>query len=175
MIYYTELKKKTLSNIVKNQIITKQIEDLKKKNEVLKEIITSKFDFNKNSACNNNTDNTWKTVKISWNNTVNNKVNNRRFNFINANNKYHPISIHENEVIEPRINNRMNNDVDKYKNTFNSNIESNVTTRKRRPTAVINQFPEREIHLVFLNIVKTWSQDIPSSMKQFVLVEKCMC
>ena len=65
MIYYTELKKKTLSNIVKNQIITKQIEDLKKKNEVLKEIITSKFDFNKNSACNNNTDNTWKTVQIS--------------------------------------------------------------------------------------------------------------
>ena len=38
----------------------------------------------------------------------------------------------------------MNNDVDKYKNTFNSNIDSNITTRKRRPTAVINQFPERD-------------------------------
>ena len=135
----------------------------------------SKFDFNENNVSNNNIDNTWKTVKTSRNNTVNNKVNNRRFNSIDVSNKYHPISIHENEVTEPRINNRMNNNVDKYKNTFNSNIESNVTTRKRRPTAVINQFPEREIHLVFLNIVKTLSQDIPSSMKQFVLVEKCMC
>ena len=38
----------------------------------------------------------------------------------------------------------MNNDVDKYKNTFNSSIDSNITTRKRRPTAVINQFPERD-------------------------------
>ena len=38
----------------------------------------------------------------------------------------------------------MNNDVDKYKNTFNSNIESNVTTRKRRTKPVMNQFPERE-------------------------------
>ena len=38
----------------------------------------------------------------------------------------------------------MNNDVDKYKNTFNSNIENNVTTRKRRARPVINQFPERD-------------------------------
>ena len=38
----------------------------------------------------------------------------------------------------------MNNNVDKYKNTFNSNIESNVTICKRRSTSVINQFPERE-------------------------------
>ena len=38
----------------------------------------------------------------------------------------------------------MNNNVDKYKNTFNSNIESNVTICKRRPTSVINQFPERD-------------------------------
>ena len=38
----------------------------------------------------------------------------------------------------------MNNDVDKYKNAFNSNIENNVTTRKRRPTPVINRFSERE-------------------------------
>ena len=34
---------------------------------------------------------------------------------------------------------------------------------------------EREIHLVFLNKVKTLSQDIPSTMKQFVLVGKRMC
>ena len=34
---------------------------------------------------------------------------------------------------------------------------------------------EREIHLVFLNKVKTLSQDIPSTMKQFVLVRKHMC
>ena len=57
---------------------------------------------------NNNIDNTWKTVKTSRNNTVNNKVNNRRFNSIDDSNKYHSISIHENEVTEPRINNRTN-------------------------------------------------------------------
>ena len=84
-------------------------------------------------------DNTWKTVKTSRNNTVNNKVNNRRFNSIDVSNKYHPASIHENKVTEPRINNRMNNDVDKYKNTFNS-----INTHKRRPKPVINQFPERD-------------------------------
>ena len=38
----------------------------------------------------------------------------------------------------------MNNDVYKYKNTFNSSIESNVTKHKRRPAPVINQFPERD-------------------------------
>ena len=37
----------------------------------------------------------------------------------------------------------MINNVDKYKNIFNSNIENNVTTRNERPTPVINQFPER--------------------------------
>ena len=38
----------------------------------------------------------------------------------------------------------MNKDVDKYKNAFNSNIENNVTKRKRRPTPVISRFPERD-------------------------------
>ena len=112
--------------------------------EILTQILILKFDFNENNVSNNNIDNTWKTVKTSRNNTVNNKVNNRRFNSIDVSNKYHPISIHENEVTEPRINNRMNNNVDKYKNTFNSNIESNVTICKRRPASVINQFPERD-------------------------------
>ena len=65
----------------------------------------------------------------------------------------------------------MNNDVDKYKNAFNSNIENNVT-RKRRPTPVISRFPEREIHLAFLNKVKILSQDVPSTASlQFVLIE----
>ena len=90
-----------------------QIEDRKKENEVLTEMSISKFDFNENNVSNNNIDNTWKTVKTSRNNTVNNKVNNRRFNSIDDSNKYHPISIHENEVTEPRTNNRMNNNVDK--------------------------------------------------------------
>ena len=121
-----------------------QIEDLKKENEVLKDILTSKFDFNENNVSNNNIDNTWKTVKTSRNNTVNNKVNNRRFNSIDVCDRYRPIFIHENEVTEPGINNRMNKDVDKYKNAFNSNIENNVTTRKRRPTPVISRFPERD-------------------------------
>ena len=68
----------------------------------------------------------------------------------------------------------MNNHVDEYKNAFNSNIENNVTARKRRHTPVINRFP-RGIHLVFLNKVKILSQDIPNTMKQFVLVGKHMC
>ena len=121
-----------------------QIEDLEKENEVLKEILKSKFDCNENNISNNNIDDIWKTVKTSRNNTVNNKVNNRRFNSIDVCDRYRPIFIHENEVTEPGINNRMNKDVDKYKNAFNSNIENNVTTRKRRPTPVINRFSERE-------------------------------
>ena len=38
----------------------------------------------------------------------------------------------------------MNYDVDDYKNAFSNNIENNVTTRKRRPTPVRNQLPERD-------------------------------
>ena len=103
---------------------------------------------------------------------MNNKVKNRRFNYIDVCNKYRPIFICENEVTNPGVNNRMNNDVDKYKNAFNSNIENNVTTRKRRPTPVINRFPEREIQLAFLNKVKILSQDVPSTASlQFVLIE----
>ena len=41
MIYYIELKKKTLRNIVKKiKSLQNQIEDLKKENEVLTEILT---------------------------------------------------------------------------------------------------------------------------------------
>ena len=109
-------KENTTEHSKKIKSLQNQIEDMKKKNEVLKEILTSKFDFNENNISNNNIDNTWKTVKTGRNNSVNNKVNNRRFNSINVSNKYYPISIHENEVTEPRINNRMNNDIEKYKN-----------------------------------------------------------
>ena len=117
MTYYIELIKKTLRNIVtKIKSLQNQIEDLKKENEILKEILTSKFDFNENNESNNNIDNTWKTVKTSRSNTVNNKVSNKRFTSIDVSNKYQPVSIHENEVTEPRINNRMNNDIEKYKN-----------------------------------------------------------
>ena len=117
MTYYIELIKKTLRNIVtKIKSLQIQIEDLKKENEILKEILTSKFDFNENNESNNNIDNTWKTVKTSRSNTVNNKVSNKRFISIDVSNKYQPVSIHENEVTEPRINNRMNNDIEKYKN-----------------------------------------------------------
>ena len=52
----------------------------------------------------------------------------------------------------------MNNDVNKYKNAFNSNIDNNVTTRQRTPTPVKNQFLERET-LGFLNKAKILSQD----------------
>ena len=55
-----------------------------------------------------------------------------------------PIFIHEIKVTELRNNVRMNNDVKEYKNAFKNNIENNVTTRNRRPTPAINQFPERD-------------------------------
>ena len=125
-----------------------QIEDLKKENQVLKEILTSKLNINENNIANNNIDDTWKTVKANRSNNVNNKVNNnRKFNSLDVSNKYQPIFIHENEVTEPYINNRMNNDVDEYKNAFNNNIDNNVTVHKRSPALVINL-------LVFLNKVK---------------------
>ena len=57
--------------------------------------------------------------------------------------------IHENEVTESHINNQMNNDVNKFKNAFNSNIDNNATTRKRRPTPVVNRYPERDTLSVF--------------------------
>ena len=136
-------KENTTEHSKKIKSLQNQIEDLKKENEVLKEILTSRFDFNEKNVSNNDIDNIWKTIKNSRNNTVNNKVNNRRFNSIDVSNKYQPICVHKNEVTEPRVNNRMNNNVDKYKDTFNNNIENNVTTRKRRRTTVINQFPER--------------------------------
>ena len=165
-------KENTTEHSKKIKSLQNRIEDLKKEIEVLKEILTSKFDFNENNVPNDDIDNTWKTVKTSRNNTVNNKVNNRRFNFIDVSNKYHPISIHENEVTEPRINNRMNNDVDRYKNTFNSNIENNVAAHKRRPTPVINQFPERGT----LSVSEQSKNLIPGYTKyiNFVLVGKHM-
>ena len=53
------------------------------------------------------------------------------------------------DVRKLQINIRMNTDISKYKNGFNSNIDDNVTIRKRRPTEVINQF--LEIHLLFVS------------------------
>ena len=106
-------KENTTEHSKKVKLLQNQIKDLKKENEVLKEILTSRFDFNENNVANNNVDDTWKKGKTSRSNTVNNKVNSRRFNSIGVSNKYQPIFIHEHEVNEPRIHNRMNNDVDK--------------------------------------------------------------
>ena len=64
--------------------------------------------------------------------------NNREFNPISVKNKYQPIFIDENEVTEPHIDDEINNDVNQ------NNINNNVTVRRKRPTPVINQFPERE-------------------------------
>ena len=38
----------------------------------------------------------------------------------------------------------MNNDANEHKNAFNNNIYNNVTLYKRRPTLVLNRFPERD-------------------------------
>ena len=49
MIYYIELKKKTLRNIIKKiKSLQNQIEDLKKENEVLTEILTFVRNINTN-------------------------------------------------------------------------------------------------------------------------------
>ena len=77
--------------------------------------------------------------------------------------------IHENEATEPHINNRMNNNVDEYTNAFNNNIDNNVTIHKRRPTPVINRFPQRDT----IGVSKQSKNFIPgyiNTMKQFVLV-----
>ena len=73
MIYYIELKKNITEHSKKITSLQNQIEDLKKENEVLKEVLTSRFDFNENNISNGNIDDTWKTVKTSRNNTVNKK------------------------------------------------------------------------------------------------------
>ena len=73
MIYYIELKKNITEHSKKIKSLQNQIENLKKENEVLKEVLTSRFDFNENNISNDNIDDTWKTVKTSRNNTVNKK------------------------------------------------------------------------------------------------------
>ena len=79
----------------------------------------------------------------------------------------------------------MNNDVNKWKNAFNNNIDNNVTTRQRTPTPVKNQFLEREtlgISKQSKNLIPGWMNEWmnenfckPSTMKQLVLVGKHMC
>ena len=115
-------KENTIERSKKIKSIQNQIEDLKKENEVLKEILTSKFDFNENKVAVNNIDDTCKWVKTNRSNTVNSKVNNRKFSSIDASNIYQSVFIRQNEVTKRPINNRMNNDVDEYKNAFNNKI-----------------------------------------------------
>ena len=58
MIYYIELKKNITEHSKKIKSLQNQIEDLKKENEVLKEVLTSRFDFNENNISNDNIDDT---------------------------------------------------------------------------------------------------------------------
>ena len=55
-------KENTTDDCKKIKSLQNQIEDLEKENEVLKEILTSKFDFNEKNIANNKIDDTWKTV-----------------------------------------------------------------------------------------------------------------
>ena len=55
-------KENTTEHYKKIKSLQNQIEDLKKENEVLKEILTSKFDSNEKNVGNNKIDDTWKTV-----------------------------------------------------------------------------------------------------------------
>ena len=55
-------KENTTDHCKKIKSLQNQIEDLEKENEDLKEILTSKFDFNEKNIANNKIDDTWKTV-----------------------------------------------------------------------------------------------------------------
>ena len=109
-------KENTTKHSKKVQSLENQIENLKRENQFLKEILTLKFGKNnENNIANNNIDNTWKTVKGSKGNNANNKDKKRIFNSVDVRNKYQPIFVHKNEEREPQINNAMNNDVSEYK------------------------------------------------------------
>ena len=85
-------KENTMEHSKKIKLLEDQTEDLKKENQVVKEILKSKLDINnQNNIANNYIDNTWKTVnKANQGNNVNNKDSNRRFNSIDVRNKYQP-------------------------------------------------------------------------------------
>ena len=59
-------KEDTMEHSKKLKSLQNQIEDLKKENEVLEEILRSKFDFNENNRSNDNIDNTWETFKTQY-------------------------------------------------------------------------------------------------------------
>ena len=59
-------KEDTTEHSKKLKSLQNQIEDLKKENEVLEEILRSKFDFNENNRSNDNIDNTWETFKTQY-------------------------------------------------------------------------------------------------------------
>ena len=154
------------------ELLENQSKDLKRENQILKEILTSKFEKNNDSNSNGsktfektNTNNTWKVVKTNRVNSVDNKGNNREFNPISVKNKYQPIFIGENEVTEPHIDDKINNDVNQNNNAYNNNINNNVTVRRKRPTPVINQFPERERDILGTNITKQSKSIIPGNTK----------
>ena len=109
-------KENTTKHSKKVQSLENQIENLKRENQFLKEILTLKFGKNnENNIANNNIDNTWKTVKGNKGNNANNKDKKRIFNSVDVRNKYQPIFVHKNEERAPQINNAMNNDVSEYK------------------------------------------------------------
>ena len=152
------------------ELLENQIKDLKRGNQILKEILTSKFEKNNENNSNGsktlkktNTNNTWKAVKTNRVNSVDNKGNNKEFNPISVKNKYQPIFIGEKEVTEPHIDDEINNDVNQNNNAYNSNINNNVTVRRKRPTPVINQLPERD--MLGTNISKQSKSIIPGNTK----------
>ena len=59
-------KEDTTEHSKKLKSLQNQIEDLKKENEVLEEMLRSKFDFNENNRSNDNIDNTWETFKTQY-------------------------------------------------------------------------------------------------------------
>ena len=115
-IFHRIEKENTTKHSKKVKSLENQIENLKRENQFLKEILTLKFcKNNENNIANNNIDNTWKTVKGNKDNNADNKDKRRIFNSVEVRNKYQLIFVHKTEVREPQINNTMNNDVNEYK------------------------------------------------------------
>ena len=138
--------------------LEKQVEDLTKENQLLKEMLSKIDNTNKNNNNNNNynenkiaenkyheegNDN-WMTVKHKGNIGKNNNI--ARFNSIDIRNRYQPICFIENEKEEYVISDD-NIEVSLNKEqeiAAYNNLNKNVTKRRRTPTPFINQFPERD-------------------------------
>ena len=133
----------------KVKLLEKQITELKKENCILKEILSSKPENSIKHVTGNkiiektNLDHTWHTVRKKTGNYNFNNKNSQRFISTDIRNKYQPLVIDESENEEHIISDTIP-DYNQQDNTIIHVSNNNITTRKRRPTPVVNQYPERD-------------------------------